>query len=101
MEDLKLLVDTPEDIVHALNDADIQQVKKAIYAPCDVKPFPNDDIFKSANIMIIGNTIVGEVLKDGFVLREDNSLKEELFSMNEIEHLKSNMKILCLHMMEW
>ena len=70
-----------------------QGEKKVIYAPCDVKPFPNNDIFKDADIMVIGNTIVGDILKDGYILEEDNSLKDELFSMNEIEQLKEKYNI--------
>lgn len=70
-----------------------QEGKKAIYAPCDVKPFPNADIFRNADVMIIGNTIVGEVLKDGFVLGEDNALRKELFVMDEIEQLKAAYNI--------
>lgn len=66
-----------------------QGCKKVIYAPCDVKPFPVNDIFKNANYMIIGNTVVGKVLKDGFVLTDDNSMAKELFSMDEIVELKN------------
>lgn len=67
--------------------------KKVIYAPCDVKPFPNSHIFNNADIMIIGNTIVGEVLKGGYILKEDNPLNNELFNMNEIEQLKTKYNI--------
>ena len=55
-----------------------QGERKVIYAPCDVKPFPNNDIFKNVDVMIIGNTIVGEMLKDGYVLKEGNSISNEL-----------------------
>lgn len=67
--------------------------KKLIYAPCDVKPFPDNDIFYGADIMIIGSTIVGEVLKDGYFLKEDNSLHEILFDMEEIQQLKDKYNI--------
>lgn len=67
--------------------------KKVIYAPCDVKPFPDSQIFNNADIMIIGNTIVGEVLKGGYILKEDNPLNNELFNMNEIEQLKTKYNI--------
>lgn len=67
--------------------------KKVIYAPCDVKPFPENDIFENADLMIIGNTIIGEVLKDGYVMQDDNCLKEELFSMDEIIVLKDRFNI--------
>lgn len=39
---------------------------KIIYAPCDVKPFPKAEKFQDADVLIIGNTIVGDILKDGF-----------------------------------
>lgn len=67
--------------------------KKVIYAPCDVKPFPNEAIFKNADMMIIGNTIIGEELKDGFILKKDNPLKRELFVMEDIVALKDKYNI--------
>jgi len=67
--------------------------KKVIYAPCDVKPFPDEMIFDNANLMVIGNTIVGDVLKDGYVMTEDNFMRSELFSMSEIEQLRDKHKI--------
>ncbi len=62
--------------------------KKAIYAPCDVKPFPNEEILKDADLLIIGNTIVGNILKDEFVLKENNPLRDDLFTMDEIQNIK-------------
>lgn len=67
--------------------------KKVIYAPCDVKPFPNNAIFKNADILIIGNTIVGDILKDGIRLKEDSALKKELFSMEEVINIKNEYNI--------
>lgn len=67
--------------------------KKLIYAPCDVKPFPENEIFKDADVMIIGNTIIGDVLKDDFKLEKDNPLREELFIMDEIIELKNKYNI--------
>ena len=80
-----------------------QDEKKVIYAPCDVKPFPNNDIFKDADIMVIGNTIVGDILKDGYILEEGNSLRDALFTMNEIEQLKARyniQKVIITHLEE-
>ena len=54
--------------------------KKIIYAPCDVKPFPKSEKSQGADVLIIGNTIVGDILKDGFVLNENNPLRKELFT---------------------
>ena len=67
--------------------------KKLIYAPCDVKHFPVNEIFKDADVMIIGNTVIGDVLKGGFKLEEDNPLREELFVMDEIVELKNKYNI--------
>lgn len=67
--------------------------KKIIYAPCDVKPFPKSEKFRDADVLIIGNTIVGDVLKDGFVLNKDNLLKKELFTLDEIDTIRKQYGI--------
>lgn len=67
--------------------------KKAIYAPCDVKPFPENELFMDADLMIIGNTFVGDTLKGGYQLTADNPLRDELFSMDEICELKATYNI--------
>lgn len=61
-------VDTEEHVTVFVISSD---GRKVIYAPCDVKPFPESEKFQNADVLIIGNTIVGDVLKDGFVLEED------------------------------
>lgn len=66
---------------------------KLIYAPCDVKPFPVDPIFKNANYLIIGNSIIGDTLKNGFKLEKGNLLKEGLFSIEEIIEIKNKYNI--------
>lgn len=67
--------------------------RKVIYAPCDVKPFPENRIFKNADLLIIGNTIPDKILKNGFVLEENNPLCEELFLLDEIVELKNKYEI--------
>ncbi len=67
--------------------------KKIIYAPCDVKPFPKSEKFRDADVLIIGNTIVGDVLKDGFVLNKDNPLRKELFTLDEIDTIRKQYGI--------
>lgn len=77
--------------------------KKVIYAPCDVKPFPKSEKFQNADVLIIGNTIVGDVLKDGFVLNEDNPLREQLFALDEIDTIKNQYgikKVIVTHLEE-
>ena len=67
--------------------------KKVIYAPCDVKPFPKSEKFQGADILIIGNTIVGDIVKDDFVLDEDNPLRKELFTLDEIDTIRKQYEI--------
>lgn len=43
---------------------------------------------KSAESLIIGNTVVGDSLKGGFILKENNPLRKELFSLYEIQNIK-------------
>ena len=49
-------------------------------------------LFRS-DVLIIGNTIVGDILKDGFVLNEDNPLRKELFTLNEIDTIRKQYGI--------
>ena len=77
--------------------------KKIVYAPCDVKPFPASEKFENADILIIGNTIVGDVLKGGFVLNKDNPLKNELFTLDEIDAIRKQYgikKVIITHLEE-
>lgn len=67
--------------------------KKIIYAPCDVKPFPESERFQDADVLIIGNTIVGDILKDGFVLNKENPLRKELFTLEEIDAIRKQYNI--------
>lgn len=76
---------------------------KIIYAPCDVKPFPHSELFYDADILIIGNTIVGDILKDNFMLEKNNPLREELFVMEEILEIKEKYgirKVIITHLEE-
>lgn len=67
--------------------------KKMIYAPCDAKPFPKSEKFQGADWLIIGNTVVGDILKNGFVLEEDNPLRNELFTLEEIAAIQKEYGI--------
>lgn len=49
--------------------------------------------FQGADVLIIGNTIVGDILKDGFVLNEDNPLRKELFTLDEIDTIRKQYGI--------
>lgn len=80
-----------------------QKGKKLIYAPCDVKPFPDHEVFNHADYLLIGNTIPCEKLKNDYVLKPGNFLSDELFSMNEILALKEKyhiQKVIMTHLEE-
>ena len=62
-------------------------------SPCDVKPFPKSEKFQGADVLIIGNTIIGDILKNGFQLNEDNPLRKELFTLDEIDTIRKQYGI--------
>jgi len=70
-----------------------QNGKKLIYAPCDVKPFPESEMFYNSDFMIIGSTIPVDTIKNDFLVEQNNPLWTEFFSMGEIMELKSKYNI--------
>ena len=70
-----------------------QAGRRLVYAPCDVKPFPSSPLFEGADCLVVGNTVIGDVLKDGFVLGAGNPLRQELFTLEEIVCLKERLQI--------
>jgi len=61
--------------------------KKIIYAPCDVKPFPSDKCLEAVDLFIIGNFFPEGPLKNDITIPENNELRRELFSFEEILNL--------------
>lgn len=57
---------------------------KLVYAPCDCKPFPDDDILKNADMLIIGNTYIGNSHKNDRVITDDHPLHKDLYSMDDV-----------------
>jgi phosphoribosyl 1,2-cyclic phosphate phosphodiesterase len=70
-----------------------QNGKKVAYAPCDCKNFPEDDNIKNADILIIGNTFVGDILKNETIIHEKHPLRQELHSMENILEIKKHYNI--------
>jgi len=65
--------------------------KKVIYAPCDVKPFPENSQLKKPNLLILGEALPEGPLKEGITIPEDNPLRRELFSMKEVLELVESL----------
>jgi phosphoribosyl 1,2-cyclic phosphate phosphodiesterase len=67
--------------------------RKVIYAPCDCKPFPMEESMRDADLLIIGNTFVGDILKNGRAVGTDHPLRQELHSMEDVLELKRILSI--------
>ena len=67
--------------------------KKLVYAPCDCIPFPSDNIIKNADILIIGNTFIGNVLKNKKEITTEHPLYKELHSMESVINIAKKMNI--------
>jgi len=70
-----------------------QNGKKLIYSPCDCKIFPENENLYNADILIIGNTFIGNVLKNGTIIHEKHPLRQELHSMENVIEIKEKYKI--------
>ena len=67
--------------------------KKAIYAPCDCKPFPENELFFDADILIIGNTVLGDTLKNGRTLTASHPLRKVLHMFPDVLKLREHYRI--------
>ncbi len=65
---------------------------KAIYAPCDCIPFPDHELLYNADVLIIGNTFIGNKLKDGREIGYKHPLRRELYSTEDIQVMKNKYK---------
>jgi phosphoribosyl 1,2-cyclic phosphate phosphodiesterase len=70
-----------------------QKGKKLIYAPCDCKEFPDNGTMYNADILIIGYTFVGNILKNDTIIYENHPLRQELHSMENIMEIKNKYNI--------
>ena len=66
---------------------------KVIYAPCDCKPFPMDEQMRNSEMLIIGNTFIGDTLKDDRIIGADHPLRQELHSMEDVLEIKKKLSI--------
>ena len=65
--------------------------KRIIYAPCDVKPFPENPKLENLDLLIIGSFHPEGPLKEGITIPQNNPLRKELFSLKEIEELAQKL----------
>lgn len=77
--------------------------KRVVYAPCDVKPFPENPKLGNIDMLLIGSFHPEGPLKEGIVIPPDNELRRELFSFEEIRQLARKLnakKTLVTHIEE-
>lgn len=67
--------------------------KKLIYSPCDCKPYPENDLFYDADLLIMGNTVIGDVLKHKRDLYPGHPLRSELHVFGESVRIKEKYRI--------
>jgi phosphoribosyl 1,2-cyclic phosphate phosphodiesterase len=67
--------------------------RKVIYAPCDCKPFPMEESMRDADLLIIGNTFVGDTLKNDRAIGADHPLRQELHSIEDVLEIKRKLSV--------
>jgi phosphoribosyl 1,2-cyclic phosphate phosphodiesterase len=70
--------------------------RKLIYAPCDCIPFPEDEALYGADVLILGNTFIGDVLKNGKVITPEHPLRKELFSFEGALEIQKRLNVASL-----
>jgi phosphoribosyl 1,2-cyclic phosphate phosphodiesterase len=79
--------------------------RKLVYAPCDIKPFPeNRDEVQNANLLVIQPGIFEDGLKHGFIYPEDHISRTTLCTLEETIDLGRRVEadqILFVHLEEY
>ncbi|MGL4990486.1 MAG: MBL fold metallo-hydrolase [Sarcina sp.] len=67
--------------------------KKVIYAPCDIKPFPMNDEFKNADLMIMGAYMPDSFITNDKMFNSNVTLYSELYTAGKILEIKKSLNI--------
>ena len=67
--------------------------KKLVYAPCDCLPFPEDELLYGADVLVIGNTVIGNTLKDGRRISAGHPLLKALHTLEDVLKIKERLGI--------
>jgi phosphoribosyl 1,2-cyclic phosphate phosphodiesterase len=66
---------------------------KIIYAPCDIKPIPVDNpLLHNADMLIMGETMLPEPLKYDYYVPDDNVLREEVYTLEQVVELRKQIR---------
>jgi phosphoribosyl 1,2-cyclic phosphate phosphodiesterase len=79
--------------------------RKMVYAPCDIKPFPEEkDEVREANLLVIQPGIFEDGLKHDFIYPEDHISRTTLYTFQETIDLGRRIdadQILFIHLEEY
>ena len=79
--------------------------KRLIYAPCDIKPFPEErEEVKDADLLVIQPGIFEDGLKHGFTYPEDHIFRTTLYTFEETMDLVRRLeagRVLFIHLEEY
>ncbi|MGL5821712.1 MAG: MBL fold metallo-hydrolase [Sarcina sp.] len=67
--------------------------KKVIYAPCDIKPFIYLDVFKNADILIMGSFVADGFKCDDFIFNSKIKVYSELYTAKELVKIKEKLSV--------
>ena len=65
--------------------------KKLVYAPCDCVPFSDNKLLYNADALVIGDTFIGDTLKNGKRISPEHPLREELRSFDHVLGLRERL----------
>jgi phosphoribosyl 1,2-cyclic phosphate phosphodiesterase len=66
---------------------------KIIYALCDVVPIPVDNpLLHNADLFIMGETMLPEPLKYDYYVPDDNVLREEVYTLEQVAELRNQIR---------
>jgi len=89
---------TPFEVEHANFASTVFLIegsgKRAIYGPCNVKPFPSDTRLSDPNLLILGSVFPSGPLKDGITIPQDNKIMVSQFSMDEALDIVKGLRAL-------
>ena len=79
--------------------------RRLVYAPCDVKPFPEaEDAVQGADLLVIQPGIFETGLKHGFVYPKDHVSRKTLYTFEDtmaLSHRIGARKVLFVHLEEY
>jgi len=65
--------------------------RKLVYASCDCVPFSDNELLYNADVLVIGDTFVGDIPKNGKSISPEHPLRKELRSFEHVLELREQL----------